>query len=91
MGISFEGATADATSGTLKIDAAFTEGDFATKEGEPPLQLEGTWEQLDEYTMLMNVEVAGVVQPVIIKPTVDDSGNPAYYYDMGGEQQIWTP
>jgi len=90
VGIAFDGATDDATSGTMKIDASFATGDFASEDGSPT-ELEGTWEQLDEYTMLMNVEVAGVVQPVIVKPTLDDQGNPAYYYDMGGEQQVWTP
>jgi len=84
----------DATSGTMTIDASIADGDFASESGEP-LELEGTWEQIDEYTMLMNVEVAGVIEPVIVKPTVtkDDEGNDvaAYYFDLGGEQQIWIP
>ena len=90
VGVAFVGETDDATSGTMSIDASFADGEFASEDGSAT-QLEGTWEQLDEYTMLMNIEVAGVVQPVIIKPTLDDQGNTAYYYDMGGEQQVWTP
>jgi len=96
VGISFnsvdeDGNTVtDATSGTMTIDASFAEGDFASDSGEP-LELEGTWEQIDEYTMLMNVEVAGVVEPVIVKPTLTDDGQAAYYFDLGGEQQIWIP
>ncbi|HFE36954.1 MAG TPA: hypothetical protein ENK06_00865 [Gammaproteobacteria bacterium] len=92
--VTFEGDTADATSGTMTIDATFASGDFAKKDenGDPePLSLQGTWEQLDEYTMLMNVEVAGVVEPVIVKPTLTDDGKTAYYFDLGGEQQIWVP
>lgn len=96
VGISFNSVdengntVTDATSGTMTIDASFTEGDFASDSGEP-LELEGTWEQIDEYTMLMNVEVAGVVEPVIVKPTLTDDGQAAYYFDLGGEQQVWVP
>ncbi len=99
-----------ATTGTMTIDATFLGDEFASNKkdesgndvldenGEPvkePLALEGTWEQIDEYTMLMNVEIAGATQPVIVKPTTtkDANGNEvaAYYFDFGGEQQIWVP
>jgi len=76
----------DATSGTMTIDPSFVDGDL---EGVDTL--EGTWEQLDEYTMLMNVEVAGVIEPVIIKPTLDADGNTVYNFDLGGEQKTWIP
>jgi len=90
VGVVFDGATSDATSGTMTIDAALADGDF---EGDfsGDSALTGTWEQLDEYTMLMNIEVAGVIEPVIIKPTVDDNGDPAYYFDMGDGQEVWNP
>jgi len=96
VGVTFAGDTPDATSGTMKINASFLEGDFASDtdndgDGKNDVELEGTWEQIDEYTMLMNVEVAGVVQPVIVKPTQDENGDTQYYFDMGGEQQLWQP
>lgn len=99
-----------ATTGTMTIDATFLGDEFASNKkdengvdvvdenGDPvkePLALEGTWEQIDDYTMLMNVEIAGATQPVIVKPTTtkDANGNEvaAYYFDFGGEQQIWIP
>ena len=86
VGVNFVGDTSDATSGTMTIDANFAEGDF---EGQN--ELTGTWEQLDEYTMLMNVEVAGVIEPVIIKPSLNENGDTVYNFDLGGEQQNWTP
>jgi len=86
VGVAFQGETPDATSGTMTIDASFVDGDF---EGENELQ--GTWEQLDEYTMLMNVEVAGVIEPVIIKPSLNEKGETVYNFDLGGEQKTWVP
>ena len=90
----------DASSGVLKIEGAILDeifsgddstGDSGSTDETSTEALEGTWEQLDEYTMLMNVEIAGVNQPIIIKPTLDESGTEAYYLDVGGEQKIWTP
>lgn len=90
-----------ATNGVIEISGAILDEIFASDsssgssdatDGETSTsKLEGTWEQLDEYTMLMNVEIAGVNQPVIIKPTLDESGAEAYYLDVGGEQKLWTP
>ncbi len=98
VAITFIGATEDpdVTSGTVNISAAMADGIFAASNDDPTapteeVDLTGTWEQLDAYTMLMNVEVAGVNQPVIIKPTLDANNEPAYYFDMGGEQGIWVP
>jgi len=86
VGVAFQGETPGATSGTMMIDASVASGDF---EGENELQ--GTWEQLDEYTMLMNIEVAGVIEPVIIKPTLNEDGETVYNFDLGGEQKTWIP
>ena len=100
VGVNFLANDADpsATSGTMTIDASFADGAFAKEDADgntEALALEGTWEQIDEYTMLMNIEVAGVIEPVIVKPTVtqDADGNDvtAYYFDLGGEQKIWIP
>ena len=100
VGVNFLANDADpsATSGTMTIDASFADGAFAKEDADgntEALALEGTWEQIDDYTMLMNVEVAGVIEPVIVKPTVtqDANGNDvtAYYFDLGGEQKIWIP
>jgi len=100
VGIAFIGDPVDdgeppATTGTMTIDATFLGDEFAETDpdtGEQvPLELEGTWEQVDEYTMIMNVEIAGATQPVIVKPTLTENGEAAYYFDLGGEQQIWVP
>ena len=90
--VDFTGDSPDAESGSLTIDATLLDGDFAKTDetGEPaPLELEGTWEKIDDYTMLMNIEVTdGVFEPVIVKPNEDGSG---YYFDLGGEQIVWNP
>ncbi len=75
-----------ATTGTMTIDANSLGGDFASADGSP-LQLDGTWTKVDDYTMIMNIEVtAGVFEPVIVKPNDDGTG---YYFDLGGEQVVW--
>ena len=83
------GGTGAETSGDLNLSATFTEGDYAKTDesGNPvPLELDGTWEKIDDYTMLMNVEVTdGVFEPVIVKP----DANGGYYFDLGGEQVSW--
>ena len=88
--VEFLGDSADADGGDLKIDATLLGGDFAKKDeetGEPvPLELDGTWEKIDDYTMLMNIEVTeGVFEPVIVKP--NEAGG--YYFDLGGDQVVW--
>ena len=84
------GGAGDDTSGDVTIDASFLGGDFAKKDeagNTVPLELEGTWEKVDDYTMIMNIEVTdGVFEPVIVKPNDDGSG---YYFDLGGEQVVW--
>jgi len=89
VSVSFQGDTPDATGGDLTIDATLLGGDFAKKDanGNPePLSLTGTWEKVDDYTMIMNIEVtAGVFEPVIVKP--NETGG--YYFDLGGEQVVW--
>ena len=75
-----------AESGTMTIDANSLGGDYATADGSP-LELDGTWEKVDDYTMIMNIEVTdGVFEPVIVKPNDDGSG---YYFDLGGDQVVW--
>lgn len=95
VAVSFLSDDPEADNGTVSISADFADGIFASSgdstTGDSQTELTGTWEQLDEYTMLMNIDVAGVTQPVIIKPTLDENGNEAYYFDMGGEQGIWMP
>ena len=91
VNIDFGGGGAD-TSGSLSIDATFLTGDYAKTDAtgaQEPLALEGTWEKIDDYSMLMNIEVtAGVYEPVIVKPNEDGTG---YYFDLGGEQVVWAP
>ena len=75
-----------ATSGTMTIAASALGGDYATEDGSDS-EFSGTWEQVDEYTMIMNVEVTdGVFEPVIVKPNADGTG---YYFDLDGEQAEW--
>ena len=75
-----------ADNGTMKISASSLGGDYATNDGSD-LILDGTWEKIDDYTMLMNVEVTdGVFEPVIVKPNDDGTG---YYFDLGGDQVVW--
>ncbi len=69
--------------GTLSAQIAFNDPDLQIADNQP---ISGTWEQVDDYTMVLNLEVAeGVTMPVIVKTTVD--GN--YSFDLGGEQATW--
>ncbi len=70
--------------GTLDAQIAFDDPDLQIANDQP---LAGTWEQVDDYTLVLNLEVAeGVTMPVIVKTTVD--GN--YSFDLGGEQATWV-
>ncbi len=78
--------------GTLSADIVFNGGEGSalnvdtTQEGEP---LTGSWSQNpdDPYTIYANVEVAGVLQPVIITTNADGTG---YQFDFGGELVDWS-
>ncbi len=83
------------TDGTLTANIKFSgdqSSDFnidTTKEkenGEPGEPLPGTWEPINDTTMLVNIEVAGVMQPVIVKTDSDGSG---YKFDYGGKLIEW--
>ena len=99
--VDFSGDSTDATKGTMKITARFSEGDYAKKEKDAEGNLvlvgqefSGTWNQLDPCTMLLTVDVAGVVESVIVKPTItkkDGNDVSAYNFDLGGEQRVWVP
>ncbi len=69
--------------GTLSADIQFDDPDLQIANDQP---LTGTWEQVDDYTMVLNLEVAeGVTMPVVVKTDID--GN--YTFDLGGEQATW--
>jgi len=69
--------------GTLSAKIQFDDPDLQIANDQP---IGGTWEQVDDYTMVLNLEVAeGVTMPVVVKTTVD--GN--YSFDLGGEQATW--
>ncbi len=71
--------------GTLNAEIQFDDPDLQIANDQP---IGGTWEQVDDYTMVLNLEVAeGVTMPVVVKTTVD--GN--YSFDLGGEQVTWIP
>jgi len=83
------------TDGTLTANIKFSDNqssDFnidTTKDkenGDPGEPLPGTWEPINDTTMLVNIEVAGVVQPVIVKTDSDGSG---YKFDYGGKLIEW--
>ncbi len=78
--------------GTLSADIVFDGGadsplNIDTQETQEPLT--GSWTQNpdDPYTIYANVEVAGVLQPVIITTNEDGSG---YQFDFGGELVDWA-
>lgn len=50
--------------------------------------IEGTWTKLNEYSMLLNLEIGGSTQPVIMKRNADNTG---YKFDFGGDIKEWTP
>jgi len=84
------------TDGTLTANIKFSgdqSSDFnidTTKEkenGDPGEPLPGTWEPINDTTMLVNIEVAGVMQPVIVKTASDGSG---YKFDYGGKLIEWN-
>lgn len=76
--------------GTLEVRL-----DFTDSSGDNPLNitaddtLTGSWEAINDYTIIANIEIAGVQQPVIIRTNSDGTG---YLFDYGGELTEWkTP
>ncbi len=70
--------------GTLNANIQFDDPDLQIANDQP---IGGTWEQVDDYTLVLNLEVAeGVTMPVVVKTTV----NGDYTFDLGGEQATWV-
>lgn len=81
-----------ATGGSLALDVSKFEagGDLFKKEaGAPPTNVPGTWEKLNDYSLLVTIEpLPGVKQQAVVKPTVVD-GVTKYFFDYGGKQIEW--
>lgn len=65
----------------------------ANGDGQPdPVAVPGTWEKLNDYSLLLTLEpVPGVTEQVIVKPSLNEQNQTVYYFDYGGEQKQWTP
>jgi hypothetical protein len=74
--------------GTLNVALNFTDesGDNALNITADDV-LTGSWETINDYTMVVTIEVAGIQQPVMIRTNSDGTG---YLFDYGGELADWA-
>jgi len=92
--IQFESVNDDSISGTTILDILFTSGPLSRIDENgniTSLQLAGEWTQLDDHSLQITVTVANEIIPIVIKPTLDENGNPSYNLDFGDGQYIWVP
>lgn len=78
--------SADPNAGTLEAVIDFS-AEGLDIPADPTKPITGTWEQVDDYNMVLNLDVAdGVTMPVIVK--TDPAGG--YTFDLGGETKTWS-
>jgi len=82
-----------ATGGTLAMDVKDFSGggDLFKKTDGAPTSVPGTWEKLNDYSLLVTIEpIPGVKQQAVVKPTLDADGvTTKYFFDYGGKQYEW--
>ncbi len=71
------------TDGTMSVDLASSDGGTLDTAGST---LPGTYEVINDSTIVMNVEVAGVIQPVLLQ-TQPGGG---YTFDFAGSEATWN-
>lgn len=72
--------------GTVSIALDFESGSGLTAAGE---EITGTVESLNDYTLLLNLEIGGIVEPVIVRSNYDENGAVTYTFDYDGNDRTW--
>ena len=72
--------------GGLVAAISYTDPDNPANNISADQPLDGTWEQINDYTMLAHIEVGGEIRPMIIRTDSDGTG---YLFDFGGEIVEW--
>ncbi|MDH5299777.1 MAG: hypothetical protein OEW58_00245 [Gammaproteobacteria bacterium] len=74
--------------GTLTAAIGYTDPNNSGNNLSADTPLPGTWEKINDYTILANVNVGGEVRPMIVRT---DSNGTGYVFDFGGDIAEWTP
>jgi hypothetical protein len=84
-----------ATSGKLDVCVRYRDasGDFDTGSASDlngAMLVNGSWGLLDNHTLMLNIEVAGGLRPLVLKSVGVSGSDREYRFDFGGDLSRWT-
>jgi hypothetical protein len=68
-------------------------GDFDTGSASDlngAMLVNGSWGLLDNHTLMLNIEVAGGLRPLVLKSVGVSGSDREYRFDFGGDLSRWT-